>query len=74
VIGGGYAGVLAANRLTRRDDVSDPVGYDYLIYAVGRRSGAPGVPGADTFGYPIATLEEAERLPWPWPPRPPPRR
>ncbi|MFD9304126.1 NAD(P)/FAD-dependent oxidoreductase [Streptomyces sp. NPDC060048] len=123
VIGGGYAGVLAANRLTRRDDVAvtliNPrpnfverlrlhqlvagtddavvdyedvlservhlvvdtateidreartvslaggatVGYDHLIYAVGSRSGgAPQVPGADEFAYPIATLEEAERL------------
>ncbi|MFE1440559.1 NAD(P)/FAD-dependent oxidoreductase [Streptomyces sp. NPDC058739] len=122
VIGGGYAGVLAANRLTGRDDVavtlvnprptfverlrlhqlvagsgdavvdykdvlSDRVrlvvdtavsidreartvsladggtlGYDYLIYAVGSRSGAPQVPGADQFAYPIAVLEEAERL------------
>ncbi|WP_067814595.1 NAD(P)/FAD-dependent oxidoreductase [Actinomadura kijaniata] len=122
VIGGGYAGVLAANRLTRRDDVAvtlvnprptfverirlhqlvagsddavvdyedvlservelvvdtatgidrearavslaggGTVGYDYLIYAVGSRGGAPEVPGADRFAYPIATLEEAERL------------
>ncbi|MDL4814204.1 NAD(P)/FAD-dependent oxidoreductase [Actinomadura opuntiae] len=122
VIGGGYAGVLAANRLTSRDDVdvtlvnprpafverirlhqlvvgSDDavvdykdvlservklvvdtatgidreartvslaggatLGYDHLIYAVGSRSGAPEVPGADEFAYPIATLEEAERL------------
>ncbi|GAA1566624.1 FAD-dependent oxidoreductase [Actinomadura kijaniata] len=122
VIGGGYAGVLAANRLTGRDDVAvtlvnprsafverirlhqlvagsddavvdyadvlservelvvdtatgidreartvslaggGTVGYDYLIYAVGSRGGAPEVPGADRFAYPIATLEEAERL------------
>ncbi|MFJ8746995.1 NAD(P)/FAD-dependent oxidoreductase [Embleya sp. NPDC127516] len=122
VIGGGYAGVLAANRLTGRDDVdvtlvnprptfverlrlhqlvagSDDavvdykdvlservnlvvdtatgidrhartvsladggtLGYDHLIYAVGSRSGAPQVPGADRFAHPIATLEEAERL------------
>ncbi|POX55861.1 FAD-dependent oxidoreductase [Streptomyces sp. Ru71] len=122
VIGGGYAGVLAANRLTRRDDVAvtlvnprptfverlrlhqlvagsdDAVvdykdvlservnlvvdtatlidrtsrtvslagggtfAYDHLIYAVGSRSGIPKVPGADRFAYPIATLEEAERL------------
>jgi NADH dehydrogenase FAD-containing subunit len=122
VIGGGYAGVLAANRLTRRDDVAvtlvnpratfverlrlhqlvagsddavvdykdvlservklvvdtataidreartvsltdgGTVAYDYLIYAVGSRSGAAEVPGADEFAYPIATLEEAERL------------
>jgi len=122
VIGGGYAGVLAANRLTCRDDVAvtlvnpraafverlrlhqlvagsddavvdyqdvlsgrvklvvdtatgidraarsvslaggGTVGYDHLIYAVGSRSGVPQVPGADRFAYPIATLEEAERL------------
>ncbi|MCZ9336366.1 FAD-dependent oxidoreductase, partial [Streptomyces sp. TRM76130] len=36
--------------------------YDYLIYAVGSGSGAPRVPGAADFGYPIATLEEAQRL------------
>ncbi|NBE92352.1 FAD-dependent oxidoreductase [Nonomuraea sp. KC401] len=122
VIGGGYAGVMAANRLTQRDDVTvtlinpraafverirlhqlvggshsavvdygnvlaesirlvvdtvirinaserrvmlatgDPVGYDYLIYAVGSNSADLGVPGAAEFAYSIATLEEAERL------------
>ncbi len=122
MIGGGYAGVLAANRLTRRDDVAvtlvnprptfvervrlhqlvagsddavvdykdvlsarvklvvdaatgidrqartvslaggGTVGYDHLIYAVGSRSGVPEVPGAGRFAYPIATLEEAQRL------------
>ncbi|MET7480202.1 FAD-dependent oxidoreductase [Streptomyces sp. NPDC005648] len=122
VIGGGYAGVLAANRLTKRDDVTvtlinprsafvervrlhqlvggshaalvdyreilgervqlvvdtvaqidapgrsvalasgDTVGYDYLIYAVGSGSAASRVPGAAEFAYPIATLEEAQRL------------
>ncbi|TXS44005.1 NAD(P)/FAD-dependent oxidoreductase [Streptomyces sp. t39] len=122
VIGGGYAGVMAANRLTGRDGVSvtlinprpsfverirlhqlvagtddavvdyrevlaprvrlevDTVtridtaarrattasgtahGYDYLVYAVGSGSAAPGVPGAASFAYPIATAEEAERL------------
>ncbi|MET9438243.1 FAD-dependent oxidoreductase [Streptomyces sp. NPDC006551] len=122
VIGGGYAGVMAANRLTRRDDVTvtlinprpafverirlhqlvggsddavvdyrdvlaegvrlvvdtvtridaagrgvtlasgGTVGYDYLIYAVGSGSADPRVPGAAEFAYPIATLEEAERL------------
>ncbi|MEO3875219.1 FAD-dependent oxidoreductase [Nonomuraea sp. B12E4] len=122
VIGGGYAGVLAANRLTQRDDVAvtlinprpafvdrirlhqlvggshdavvgykdvlaegirlvvdtvtridaagrgvmlasgGTVGYDYLIYAVGSGSADPSVPGAAEFGYPIATLEEAQRL------------
>ncbi|MGK5671267.1 NAD(P)/FAD-dependent oxidoreductase [Micromonospora sp. URMC 106] len=122
VIGGGYAGVLAANRLTGRDDVAvtlinprgifverirlhqlvggsddavvdyrevlaegvrlvvdtatridaaersvalatgGTVGYDYLIYAVGSGSADPGVPGAAEFAYPIASLEEAQRL------------
>ncbi|RMB81600.1 NAD(P)/FAD-dependent oxidoreductase [Streptomyces shenzhenensis] len=122
VIGGGYAGVMAANRLTQRDDVTvtlinprpdfverirlhqlvggsddavvdyrrilaggvrlvvdavtridaaersvtlasgGTVGYDYLIYAVGSNSAAPRVPGAAEFAYPIAGLEEAQRL------------
>jgi NADH:ubiquinone reductase (H+-translocating) len=122
VIGGGYAGVLAANRLTRRDDVTvtlinprpsfvqrirlhqvvagteeaavdyadvlseevrlvvdtatgidaaersvalengAPVGYDYLIYAVGSGSHAPDVAGAAEFAYPVATLEAAQEL------------
>jgi NADH dehydrogenase FAD-containing subunit len=122
VVGGGYAGVLAANRLTQRDDVTvklinprpwfvervrlhqlvggsddavvdyrdvladgirlvvgtvarinpaersvtletgEPLGYDYLIYAVGSGSADPGVPGAAEFAYPIASLEEAQRL------------
>lgn len=121
VIGGGYAGVMAANRLTQRDDVTvtlinprpdfvhrvrlhqlvggsddaviayrdvlservrlvldtvtmiDAGGrtlasaaggrldYDYLIYAVGSGSAAPGLPGA-RFAHPLATLEEARRL------------
>ncbi|MEU6389104.1 FAD-dependent oxidoreductase [Streptomyces sp. NPDC046939] len=122
VIGGGYAGVMAANRLTQRDDVTvtliNPrpvfvhrvrlhqlvggtdtavvdyqevlsagvrlvvdsvtridaagrhvelgsgatVGYDYLVYAVGSGSADPHVPGAAEFAYPIAGLEEAQRL------------
>ncbi|MFE2965131.1 FAD-dependent oxidoreductase [Streptomyces sp. NPDC059340] len=122
VIGGGYAGVMAANRLTQRDDVtvtlinprrtfverirlhqlvggSDDavvdyrkvlgervrlvvdtvtridaagrsvtlaigatVGYGYLVYAVGSGSADPQVPGAAEFAYPIAGLEEAQRL------------
>ncbi|MFE9837808.1 NAD(P)/FAD-dependent oxidoreductase [Streptomyces sp. NPDC005551] len=122
VIGGGYAGVLAANRLTQRDDITvtlinprpsfvhrirlhqlvggsdsavvayrevlaqgvgllvdtvtridaperrvtlatgGSVGYDYLVYAVGSGSADPGVPGASEFAYPIAGLEEAQRL------------
>ncbi|MFD3548514.1 NAD(P)/FAD-dependent oxidoreductase [Streptomyces sp. NPDC058655] len=122
VIGGGYAGVLAANRLTQRADVTvtlinprpdfvhrirlhqlvggtdsavvayrevlgervrlvvdtvaridaagrsvdlaagGTVGYDYLIYAVGSGSAKPRVPGAAEFAYPLADMEEAERL------------
>ncbi|MFD2768573.1 NAD(P)/FAD-dependent oxidoreductase [Micromonospora eburnea] len=122
VVGGGYAGVMAANRLTQRDDVAvtlinprptfverirlhqlvggsddavvdyrdvlaegvrlvvdtvnsidaaersvtlaagGTVGYDYLIYAVGSGSADPRVPGAAEFAYPIASLEEAQRL------------
>ena len=122
VIGGGYAGVMAANRLTQRDDVTvtlinarptfverirlhqlvrgshdavvdyqkvladgvrlvvdtvtridvaernvalvtgGTVSYDYLIYAVGSHSADPRVPGAAEFAYPIASLEEAQRL------------
>ncbi|MFD6391787.1 NAD(P)/FAD-dependent oxidoreductase [Nocardia sp. NPDC060259] len=122
VIGGGYAGVMAANRLTQRAEVAvtvinprarfverirlhqlvggtddavteysevlasgvrlmvdavtgidaagrtvtlaggDTIGYDYLIYAVGSGSAAPRVPGAAEFAYPIASLEEAQRL------------
>ena len=38
------------------------VGYDYLIYAVGSGSADPRVPGAAEFAYPIASLEEAQRL------------
>ncbi|MFD4432735.1 NAD(P)/FAD-dependent oxidoreductase [Nocardia sp. NPDC058497] len=122
VVGGGYAGVMAANRLTQRDDVAvtvinprakfverirlhqlvggsddavaeygdvlgsdvrlvvdsvteidadghrvvlaggGAVGYDYLIYAVGSGSAEPRVPGAAEFAYPIASLEQAQRL------------
>ncbi|MFG3617226.1 NAD(P)/FAD-dependent oxidoreductase [Nocardia sp. NPDC047654] len=122
VVGGGYAGVLAANRLTRRADVTvtlinprpgfverirlhqlvggshkavvdyreilgervrlvvdtatridaaerrvssasgGAVGYDYLVYAVGSGSAEPSVPGAADLAFPIATLEEAQRL------------
>ncbi|WP_435210818.1 NAD(P)/FAD-dependent oxidoreductase [Streptomyces sp. bgisy034] len=123
VIGGGYAGVMAANRLTLRDDVTvtlvnprpdlvhrvrlhqlvggsddavvayrdvlaervrlvvdtvaridaaersvtlaaaqDTLDYDYLIYAVGSGSTEPSVPGAADSAYPLATLEEAQRL------------
>ncbi|MBT3165196.1 FAD-dependent oxidoreductase [Streptomyces sp. Vc74B-19] len=122
VIGGGYAGVMAANRLTLRDDVTvtlinprpdlvhrvrlhqlvggsddavvtyrdvlsarvrrmvdtvtlidaaersvtlaagGTLDYDYLIYAVGSGSADPDVPGAAEFAYPLATLEEAQRL------------
>ncbi|WP_330299779.1 NAD(P)/FAD-dependent oxidoreductase [Streptomyces sp. NBC_00503] len=122
VIGGGYAGVMAANRLTGRGDVTvtlvnprpdfvhrirlhqlvggsdaaviayrdvlaqgvrlvvdtvalidagerslalasgGTLGYDYLVYAVGSGSADAGVSGAAEFAYPIATLEDAQRL------------
>lgn len=122
VIGGGYAGVMAADRLTSRADTSvtlinprasfvhrirlhetvggsgdavvdyrevladgvaltvdtvtridaaarevelasgGTVGYDYLVYAVGSGSAVSQVPGAAEFAYPMATLEEADRL------------
>ncbi|TMR41108.1 NAD(P)/FAD-dependent oxidoreductase [Actinomadura geliboluensis] len=122
VVGGGYAGVMAANRLTRRGDVTvtlinprpsfvhrvrlhqlvggtgsavvdyrevlaegvrlvvdsvtridaagrgvelasgGAVGYDYLVYAAGSGSTDSQVPGAAEFAYPIAGLEEAQRL------------
>ncbi|MDR6974800.1 NADH dehydrogenase FAD-containing subunit [Streptomyces sp. 3330] len=122
VIGGGYAGVMAANRLTQRDDVTvtlinprrtfverirlhqlvggsddavvdyakvlaarvrltvdtvtridaagravelasgGTVAYDYLVYAVGSGSADPQVPGAAEHAYPLADLEQAERL------------
>ncbi|GAA1721638.1 FAD-dependent oxidoreductase [Isoptericola hypogeus] len=122
VVGGGYAGVMAANRLTKRDDVAvtlinarptfverirlhqrvagsndavvdyrevladgvrlvvgsaeridagerrvhlaggGAVGYDYLVYAVGSHSAVPRVPGAAEHAYPVASLEESDRL------------
>ena len=123
VIGGGYAGVMAANRLTQRDGIDvtlinpraqfverirlhqlvagnddavadyatllgdevnlvvdgaasidaaartielvsgDTMAYDYLVYAVGSTGPVPaGVPGAAEFAYPIAELEQAQRL------------
>ena len=123
VIGGGYAGTMAANRLRLRDDVGitlvnprpkfverirlhqlvagthdatvdyggllgddinlvvdtatridtanrtvelathPALDYDYLIYAVGSTGAVPAsVPGAAEFAYPIAELEQAQRL------------
>ena len=123
VIGGGYAGVLAANRLQSAADLDitlvnprpefverirlhqlvagthtathgyaevlggsvtllvdgaeridaanrrvtlssgDTLGYDYLIYAVGSTGSVPaGAPGAAEFAYPLAELEQAQRL------------
>lgn len=122
VVGGGYAGVMAANRLLTGKDVEvalvnprptfvdrirlhqlvggsapavrpyaevlnervrlvvDTVesidagartvtlgtgrqqGYHYLIYAVGSRSAHLGVPGASEHTFPLAELEQAERL------------
>ena len=122
VVGGGYAGVLAANRLRVNRDVTvtlvnprpqfverirlhqyvtesddavvdfsdvlsgdvdlvvdtaelvDPaartvtlasgevLGYDYLVYALGSTGAATTVPGAAEFAYPMAELEQAQRL------------
>lgn len=122
VLGGGYAGTIAANRLRMRADIditlvnarpefverirlhqlltgsddavvdyADILGegirlvvdtatridragrhvaltggaaldYDYLIYSVGSTSAESHVPGAREFAYPIAELEEAQRL------------
>lgn len=122
VIGGGYAGVIAANHLQMRPDIEttlvnprpefverirlhqlvtgsddatvayadvlgpqvrlvvdtatridtagrrveladgDALPYDYLIYAVGSGAATPTVPGAAEFGYPIADLDQAQRL------------
>jgi len=122
VLGGGYAGVMAADRLTQRDDLAvtlvNPRGtfverirlhqlvagtddavveygdvlaervrlvvdsavridlpgrrvelasgrtlaYDYLVYAIGSGSAEPDLPGAAEHAYPIASLEQAERL------------
>ncbi|MFF5705888.1 NAD(P)/FAD-dependent oxidoreductase [Streptomyces sp. NPDC012794] len=122
VVGGGYAGVMAANRLTLggevtvtlvnprasfvhrirlhqlvggtdtavvdyRDVLAEDVrlavdtvdridagartlhlasgatlGYDYLVYAVGSTGAQPRVPGAAEHAYPVATLEDVERL------------
>ncbi|ASW91772.1 NAD(P)/FAD-dependent oxidoreductase [Mycobacterium marseillense] len=123
VIGGGYSGALAANRLQQRPDVDitvvnarpifverirlhemvagsgeatrdlaamlgktvrlvvgtveridvsrrsveltsgETLPYDYLIYAVGSTGAVPSsVPGAREFAYPIAELEQAERV------------
>lgn len=39
-----------------------PIGYDYLIYAVGSTGAASTVPGAAEFAYPISELEHAESL------------
>lgn len=121
VVGGGYAGVMAANRLTIRDDVAvtlvnprprfvervrlhqlvggsddavvdyedllaervrlvvdsvtridaaerrlalnagDPLGYDYLVYAVGSGTVDQGVPGAAEFAHRTASLEEGDQ-------------
>lgn len=39
-----------------------PLDYDYLIYAVGSTSAESTVPGVREFAYPLADLEEAQRL------------
>ncbi|GAB2979719.1 NAD(P)/FAD-dependent oxidoreductase [Saccharothrix stipae] len=74
VIGGGYAGVMAANRLTRGDGVTvtliNPrpafVERIRLHQLVGGSDDAVvdyrEVPGAAEFAHPIATLEDARRL------------
>ncbi|QOR70722.1 FAD-dependent oxidoreductase [Ruania alkalisoli] len=122
VLGAGYAGVHAANRLTQREDVTvtlinpypvfierirlhqlaagtggaevtlrdvlapavrlridtattinapdrtltlasgETMPYDYLVYAVGSTSATLDVPGAADYAYPIASLDEAQRL------------
>ncbi|MET8872770.1 hypothetical protein [Nocardia sp. NPDC004604] len=40
----------------------DTVGYDHLVYAVGSGSADTRVQGAAEFAYPLATLEEAQRM------------
>jgi NADH dehydrogenase len=40
----------------------DSIDYDYLIYAIGSTSGAPAVPGAAQFAYPVAEFEYAQQL------------
>ncbi|EHB58263.1 FAD-dependent pyridine nucleotide-disulfide oxidoreductase [Mycolicibacterium rhodesiae JS60] len=68
ILGDGIALVVdAATRIdTQARQVElfsgQPLPYDYLIYAVGSGSARPAVPGADEFAYPIADLEEAQRL------------
>ncbi|MGI3784187.1 MAG: NAD(P)/FAD-dependent oxidoreductase [Janthinobacterium lividum] len=122
VVGGGYAGVMAANRLTQRRDVrvrlvnprpafverirlhqlvagshpavvdyadvlaaavelvvgtatridaagrrvelasGDSLAYDHLVYALGSGSADPRVPGAAELVFPVAGLEQAQRL------------
>ena len=49
-----------ARRVLLADGTTLP--YDYLIYAVGSGSAAATVPGAAEFAYPIADLEQAQRL------------
>lgn len=68
ILGDGIALVVdAATRIdtaARRVELfsGEALPYDYLIYAVGSGSARPAVPGADEFAYPIADLEEAQRL------------
>jgi NADH dehydrogenase FAD-containing subunit len=51
---------ITAHRVDLADGAALP--YDYLIYAVGSSAANPTVTGADEFGYPIADLEQAQRL------------
>ena len=54
VIGGGYAGTLASNRLRKRADV---------LYAVGSTAATPSsVPGAAGFAVPLTEAGSAQRL------------
>jgi NADH dehydrogenase len=50
----------AERRLTL--EAGDPLGYDYLVYAVGSGTVDQGVPGAAEFSHPTSSLEDAQRL------------
>lgn len=53
----------AANRTVQFASGRKALDYDYLIYAVGSTGTVPAsVPGAAEFAYPIAELEQAQRL------------
>ena len=45
------------------DHAGGALGYDYVVYAVGSTGAVPeSVPGATEFAYPVAELEQAQRL------------